>query len=145
MLHGNIWQRSCSHPANRANAAEHGTRLHPRWRRDSATFPDTWLPCQTPTAWIRRSACPVLARDCMNRLHPPALSNGPWSSHRLLLSAGLDSCKLCLALHLTFASHDKFKAPRRSLFIFSKNNLRAMMLSVGLQHQIRATRLVRIQ
>ncbi|KAF2025575.1 hypothetical protein EK21DRAFT_93116 [Setomelanomma holmii] len=52
-----------------ATAAKHGTRLHPRRRRDSATLPDTWLGGRVPTAWIWRPAQTTLGTG-KARKHP---------------------------------------------------------------------------
>lgn len=52
------------HPRKRANAAEHGAP-RPRWRRDSATFPDTWLGFQRPDSVdMARSVCQIGTGIC---------------------------------------------------------------------------------
>lgn len=74
-----------------------GTRFRPRWRQNSATFPDAWLSMKGPTAWFKRLPIPHMDRPCTIRVadihhttsfKPVAVVPGAYSSFVQL-------CRVC--------------------------------------------------
>ena len=80
---------------------QHGARNRPRWRRDSATFPDTWLKTKGPAAWFGRLPNPNLDRACAIRVADihQAIAIKPVA---FVAGAHNSSAQLCFALRRLF-------------------------------------------
>ncbi len=73
----------CIQTPPQTGSHKHVIRLHPRWRRDSATFPVTWLGMKGPRAWFKRLPIPLLA-------HP--LARFAWLTSTHPRDSKTDSC-----------------------------------------------------